>query len=181
MTQAPGSRQDDLYREAATAFGDGLERLAHAYEADPDIRRDLIQDIHLALWRSFAGYDGRCSRRTWVYRVAHNTAASHVTRWVRLRRLQFTTLEEADGLADGPADGADAALEKTLARERLLRLIRRLDALDRQVIVSYLEDMDAAAIAEITGLSAGAVAMKVHRIKRILARWFHTEGTDDDQ
>ena len=153
MTQAPGSRQDDLYREAASAFGDGLERLAHAYEADPDTRRDLLQDIHLALWRSFAGYDGRCSQRTWVYRVAHNTAASHVTRWVRRRRLQLTT--------------------------RLLRLIRRLDALDRQVIVSYLEEMDAAAIAEITGLSAGAVAMKVHRIKRILARWFHTGGTDE--
>ena len=135
MTQAPASRQDDLYREAAGAFGDGLERLAHAYEADPDTRRDLLQDIHLALWRSFAGYDGRCSQRTWVYRVAHNTAASHVTRWVRLRRLQLTTLEEADGLADGAADGLDAALEKTLARERLLRLIRRLDALDRQVIV----------------------------------------------
>ena len=118
MTQAPGSRQDDLYREAATAFGDGLERLAHAYEADPDIRRDLIQDIHRALWRSFAGYDGRCSRRTWVYRVAHNTAASHVTRWVRLRRLQFTTLEEADGLADGPADGGDRGGHGALRRRR---------------------------------------------------------------
>ena len=171
MTLAPGSRQDHLYQEAAEAFGGAIERLGHAYEADPDTRRDLLQDIHLALWRSFATYDGRCSLRTWVYRVAHNVSASHVTRWVRVRRLQLTSLEEAESLADGTSP-LDHALDRVLARNRLLHLIRRLDALDRQVIVSYLEDMDAAAIAEITGLSAGAVAMKVHRIKHLLARWF---------
>ena len=64
--------QDDQYRDAAAGFGPALDRLACAYEADPDIRRDLLQDIHLALWRSFANFDGRCSLRTWVYRIAHN-------------------------------------------------------------------------------------------------------------
>jgi DNA-directed RNA polymerase specialized sigma24 family protein len=34
-----------------------------------------LQEIRIALWRSFANFDGRCSLRTWVYRVAHNTAA----------------------------------------------------------------------------------------------------------
>lgn len=50
---APTSSQDDLYREAVASFGAALERLAGAYEADPEIRRDLLQDIHIALWRSF--------------------------------------------------------------------------------------------------------------------------------
>jgi RNA polymerase sigma-70 factor, ECF subfamily len=45
------------------------------------------------------------------------------------------------------------------------------------VIVSYLEGMDAASIGEITGLSPANVAMKVHRIKNILARQFHQGGT----
>lgn len=72
--------QDDLYKEVADTYGAALERLARAYEADAEIRRDLLQDIHIALWRSFAGFDGRCSMGTWVYRVAHNTAASHVLR-----------------------------------------------------------------------------------------------------
>jgi RNA polymerase sigma-70 factor, ECF subfamily len=48
--------------------------------------------------------------------------------------------------------------------------------LDRQVILSYLEGMDAASIAEITGISPGNVATKVHRIKNILARQFHLGG-----
>ena len=49
------------------------------------------------------------------------------------------------------------------------QLILQLKPLDRQIILSYLEDMDAAAIAEITGLSPANVAMKIHRIKKLLA------------
>ena len=55
---------------------------------------------------------------------------------------------------------------------RLSLLIQKLKPLDRQVIVSYLEGLDAAATAEITGLSPPNVAMKIHRIKNVLARQF---------
>jgi len=55
-------------------------------------------------------------------------------------------------------------------------LIQSLKPLDRQVILSYLEGMDAASIGEITGLSSGNVATKVHRIKSVLARRFQEGG-----
>ena len=66
--------QDELYEEAAGTYGTALERLARAYEAKPEARHDLVQEIHFALWRSLAGFDGRCSLRTWAYRVADNVA-----------------------------------------------------------------------------------------------------------
>ena len=71
---------DQRYQDAITEFGGALERLARAYEPDLDRRGDLLQEIHLALWQSFGRFDGRCSMRTWVYRVAHNTATSRVLR-----------------------------------------------------------------------------------------------------
>jgi RNA polymerase sigma-70 factor (ECF subfamily) len=43
-------------------------------------------------------------------------------------------------------------------------------------MVAYMEGMDAAATAEITGLSARNVATKIHRIKQILARRFQAGG-----
>ena len=164
--------QDDQYREAAAAYGAALERLARAYEADPDHRRDLLQDIHLALWRSFAGWDTRCSLRTWVYRVAHNAAISHAIRQRRTNSHVLVSLEELDHVPDPTTP--DAGQQHAL--NRLFTLVQRLKPLDRQVILSYLEGMDAAAIGEITGLAPGNVATKIHRIKNILTRAFHEGG-----
>ena len=170
-TSAAG--QDDLYREAADTYGSSLERLASAYEADPEKRRDLSQDIHFQIWRSFQQYDARCSLRTWVYRVAHHVAASHVLR-ERKTFSNLVSLEELEMLPD-KVQGQPAA-DQRRNLERLSVLIRQLKPIDRQVIISYLEDMDAVSIGEITGLSPGNVAMRIHRIKNILAQRFHGGG-----
>ena len=169
------SSQEGLYHQAADSHGAALERLARAYEADPDKRRDLLQEIHLALWRSFEVFGGRCSLRTWVYRVAHNTAASHVIRQRRRGAETLVTLEEIEATPDG--NGGEQPANRRLVLERLLGLIQQLRPLDRQVILSYLEGMDAVSIGEITGISPGNVATKVHRIKNILARRFHEGGS----
>jgi RNA polymerase sigma-70 factor, ECF subfamily len=167
--------QDALFEEAAELYASALDRLARAYEVDPDARRDLLQEIHLQLWRSFAQYDRRCSLRTWVYRVAHNIATKHVVRQKRLRS-GLVSLEEIDALPTD--DRGEQAAGRAQALERLDRLIRRLKPLDRQIIVSWLEGMDAASISEITGLQPANVAMKIHRIKQILKRGFDQGGYD---
>jgi RNA polymerase sigma-70 factor (ECF subfamily) len=165
--------QDERYREAAAQFGSALARLARAYEMDAEKRRDLIQEIHFQLWRSFERFESRCSVRTWVYRVAHHVAASHV---LRERRMfsKLVSLEELEMLPD--KSGGQSAADHGVNLEKLSALIQRLKPLDRQVIVSYLEDMDAVSIGEITGLSPGNVAVRISRIKNILARRFHEGG-----
>ena len=162
--------QDAQYHQAAAEYGAALERLARAYEFDRERRRDLLQEIHLALWRSFALFDGRCSPRTWVYRVAHNAAVSYAVGRRRSGDRNLVSLEEV-ALTLGDSDG-DAAAGRRQALARLTELVQRLKPLDRQVIVSYLEGMDAGSIGEITGLSASNVATKIHRIKTVLARRF---------
>ena len=161
--------QDSLYEQAADTYGSSLDRLARAYELDPEVRRDLLQDIHLHLWRSFAYFDQRCSLRTWVYRVAHNVATGHVIRQRRIRNrlVSIENIETTPG-----SDQGELAASQTEALERVSMLIQRLKPLDRQIIVSYLEGMDASSTSEITGLSPANIAMKVHRIKNILRRWF---------
>ena len=165
--------QDDLYHEAAALYGAAVERLARAYEADAEKRRDLGQEIHFALWRSFERYEARCSLRTWVYRVAHNTAAAHVVRQRRSSRA-LISLEELDAASDG-AD-AERDSHERIALQKILQLVQRLKPVDRQVMLLYLEGVDTAAIGEITGVSHGNVRIQIHRIKNILARRFHEGG-----
>lgn len=159
-------RRDDLYQQAASEFGAALARLARGYEADEDKRRDLLQEIHLSLWRSFDGFNGACSMRTWVYRVAHNAATSYVIRQRRARPQTLVGLDELDAFPTEPDT------DKKMALSRLTELIQHLKPLDRQVILAWLDGMDAVEISEVTGLSSGNVATKVHRIKNILARDF---------
>ena len=165
-----GSRRDALYAEFATGLAPAIERLARGYEANEARRQDLVQEIHVALWRSFVSFDGRCSLRTWVYRVAHNVAVSHVLRSRRGRAEDLVGLEEMERLADPTR--VDQLVERRDALERLLEFVRSLAPADRQVILLYLEGEDGQAIAEVTGLSPANVATKIHRIKKVLTRRF---------
>jgi RNA polymerase sigma-70 factor (ECF subfamily) len=164
------TEQDQCYTEAAAEFGPALERLARGYEAHPERQRDLVQDIHLALWRSFKGFDARCSLRTWVYRVAHNTATTHILKERRRHDRRWTSLD--DDLPSGMAS-AEETTHHQQALERLTRLIQCLKPQHRQIILLYLEGLDAAGMAEITGLTSAHIATKVHRIKALLRRQFN--------
>jgi RNA polymerase sigma-70 factor, ECF subfamily len=63
-------------------------------------------------------------------------------------------------------------IDRQGAVAHLLKTVHTLKPLERQITLSYLEDMGAAQIAEITGLSVANIGMKNHRIKNILARSF---------
>lgn len=167
MTVAAAS-QDTLYAAAGADHAAAIRRLARATDADPERARDLEQDMHLALWRSLGGFDGRCALSTWTFRVVHNVAADHVAR--DRRRARGVSLESIEALAD--VDDSAAAVDAARTRARLHALIAQLGQPDRSVILLYLEGLDGGTIAAVTGLRAGNVAVKVHRIKALLARRF---------
>jgi RNA polymerase sigma-70 factor (ECF subfamily) len=164
-----GADRNDLYQEVTAAYGRAMERLARAYEADPDRRQDLLQEIHLEVWKSLEVYEARCALRTWVYRVAHNTAAKHVIRRCRTKPEVLVSLEEVSQLKHKQDEVAGG---KEVVRQ-LMEVIHLLKPPDRQLMLLYLEGVDTESIAEIIGLSPGNVRTKIHRLKTILARQFH--------
>jgi RNA polymerase sigma-70 factor (ECF subfamily) len=172
QSNGPPAKRDELYATAIREFGRVLDRLAAGYEADPEKRQDLRQDIHFQLWRSFEVFDGRCSLKTWTFRVAHNTAVSYVNR-ERRKNVPFVSLEEIERTA--PTEDREPDIDQQRALQQLSGFIRQLKPLDRQIMISYLEEMDMATIAEITGISPANVRMKIHRIKNILSSRFLKE------
>jgi RNA polymerase sigma-70 factor (ECF subfamily) len=109
-----------------------------------------------------------------MYRVAHHVAVSYVMHESR-RFSALVSLGELEMIPD--KNQGQFTANQRINLDRLSALIQRLKPLDRQVMISYLEDMDAASIAEITGLSPGSVAMRIHRIKSVLAKRFHEGGS----
>jgi RNA polymerase sigma-70 factor (ECF subfamily) len=158
---------DDLYRQAHDEHGECMRRLVRGYESDPDRQRDLLQEMHIELWRSLKTFDNRCSLRTWVYRVANNVGATHLAK----RRKSSERLVELEALPTDPtAEAGENLQERRGELAQLLALIHRLAPIDRQIILLYLEGNTAAEIATITGLTSPNVATKIHRIKKLLNR-----------
>jgi RNA polymerase sigma-70 factor (ECF subfamily) len=154
------------FRDLVGRHAPALGRLARHYEAEVEARRDLEQEILVALWRALPGFRGECAERTFVYRVAHNVAATHVARAMRARRDERVEAEIA-----APAEPR-APDEIAADRDRVRRLDRRLRELDlpsRQLVLLALEGCTTAEIAEVTGLSPTNVTTKLSRARKALA------------
>ena len=83
------------------------------------------------------------------------------------------SLEEIELTA--PSEDRELDIDQQRALQQLSNFIGQLKPLDRQIMISYLEGMDAASIAEVTGLAPANVRMKIHRIKNILSNRFLEE------
>lgn len=144
-------------------YAPGLGRLARHHAHDGDEAQDLLQDIAFALWRSLPSFRGDCSLRTWVYRVAHNRAASHVAR----RRAPGVALDVAAQVAD-PGATPDEQTQSSDRSARLRRAVAQLPHDLQQAVLLRLEGLSAREIAEVVGTSEGNVNVRLARARQIL-------------
>ena len=61
-----------------------VARICASYERDPELARELAQDVFLAVWRALPSFRGESSTRTFVARIAQFRAVSHVAARVRV-------------------------------------------------------------------------------------------------
>jgi RNA polymerase sigma-70 factor (ECF subfamily) len=101
-----------------------------------------------------------------------------ITRRRRRYAPVFVTLEDVEAEARQDPLNIEQSADRQKALTRPLALVHRLEFVDRQLILAYLEDLDAEAISQITGLSVSNVWTRIHRIKNVLIRQFHSGDSD---
>lgn len=171
--QAPGKIQEwgmdagreQLEREYEQLWRDhgaSLARLASSYELNAHGREDLLQEIRLAIWVALPHFRGESSLRTFLFRIAHNRALTHVCR--RKRNPSSEDSEEAVDTRNGP----EAAVIQAVNCSHLMEAIRQLPLPFRQVITLSLEDLSHAEIAGVLGISENNVAVRMNRARKLL-------------
>ncbi|MGH8213949.1 MAG: RNA polymerase sigma factor [Rhodanobacteraceae bacterium] len=157
-------------------------KVAGAYARGAHDRDDLAQEIAAQLWRSFGSFDARRAKfTTWMYRVALNVAISHARIARRSGPEHLEPLDDThlEAVAGGNGDQHDA-MEQGERLAALHAFIVQLDALNRALLLLYLEDRSYAEIADVLGITETNVATKFNRIKQKLRSQMVAKETEGE-
>jgi len=161
-----GNADRRAYEDLLRRYLPALRRLTWSYTRESGEQDDLLQEIALGLWTALPRFRGEASERTWLYRVAHNTAISFVAR--RKRQIDREQGEMPPEVA-APSLSPESSMIEDQRRARLSGAVQELQLSDRQIVVLHFEGLSAAEIADVTGLSAGNVATRLTRIRQKLS------------
>lgn len=161
MAGAPDSRQ--LFERVTGDYEGLIARIAMTYEADLSLRRELIQDILLAIWVALPSFRNESSLKTFVASIAQKRSISHVARRAR-EPAQIELPEDLQSAALAPDE---IALENDRMRQ-LNATIQRLPLPQREAIVLCFEGFSYGEVAAILGISVNAATLRCQRAKLTL-------------
>lgn len=136
---------------------------------------EALADVFVKVWRGAAGFKGRSKFRTWLYRIAANTARD----MLRARKarpevaLEDAMLEDAAnlesyGITNSSNSNAEIAEESSITA-LLSKAMERLSDDDRLIISLYhLDECSLPEIAEILGQSRDNLKVRLFRARQKL-------------
>lgn len=141
--------------------------IAYGRRADPDLAADIAHEAFLRLWRSWETGESIVNPRAWLLRVARNLAEDAAKS--AFRRNGTQSPDQMNGLQSDVRPPLE-----TLERDEVFAQIRatldELNAQDREILtLRYALDYDAPTIADILGVNATAVHMRLSRARQRLA------------
>lgn len=163
------SEQDSRFREWHRDHQGIILRIARATASNLADQEDLIQEISLQIWNSIPNYGGNCKASTWVYRVALNTAIG----WGRKEKSQREKKQE---LAENLHFLKETSEPRNPKLEWIYDQIRKLDPIDRSLMLLHLDGQSYQEIADILGISEKNVGVKLSRLRKTLTK----KANDDD-
>ena len=169
---------DEVARLVTAAQGgdpDAFRELLHSHRAavsstliacgvrSDETARDLAQEVALRAWRRLATLEDPRSFTAWVRRIAANAARDHLRR-VAVRREE--ELEQALELAGDDDPHADA--ERRAELRLMLAALEDEDAEVVELLVARADGISVEALAVQSGLSEGALKMRLMRARKRL-------------
>jgi RNA polymerase sigma-70 factor (ECF subfamily) len=159
-----------------TAYAAPIYNYVLRMVGDADRADDIAQDTFIKAYRKLDTLTDLTATRSWLYRIATNTAIDE------MRRRRHTVpmggdeeerpLEQPDG---GP--GPETQVLSGLLDERIGRALLRLRANHRQcLLLSDIEEMTAGQIGEVMEMSSGAVRVLLCRARGEMRRLLAAEG-----
>ncbi len=167
--EAPGDEQArevaELFEQHRGAIYAYLVRLSR----DSQMAEELTQDTFLKVYQARAKLSGVQNRRAWIFRIATNTC---LTALKRQRRFRWLPWEAAESLPHPTRDDPEQVGQRDAVERALAGMSEDYRA--ALLLFSY-HGFRVAEVAEVLGISEGAVKTRVYRAKEMFLRAYRRE------
>jgi RNA polymerase sigma factor (sigma-70 family) len=147
-----------------------VSSIALAIVRDPDLSKDIAQDVFLSAWRDIGKLRDPASFLPWLRQVTRNRAY-HILRGLR-RGRRHTAESHADDLLEAAVDPRPDPHQRLVSietRQLVADIIERLPVDAREVVTLYYrEGRSTSQVADLLGLSEAAVRQRLARARASL-------------
>jgi len=167
---------EGAYGELLRRHGGRLLAVARRILRSDDDALDAVQDALIQAFRNLESFAGQSQLSTWLHRITVNAAL------MRIRRRRSRPEEPIEALLPSFVEDGHSTVEfrdwgespeVILAREEVRTAVR--EAIDRLpesyrtvLVLRDIEELDTAEVAELLGISANAVKIRLHRARQAL-------------
>ena len=138
-----------------------IYKVTRVYADNTEDQKDLYQEIVYQLWKSYNSFKGESLLSTWMYRIALNTAITHLKK----EKKKGVQIEIDDQLLNRK-DDIDTETEEKISL--LYAQIQDLNVIEKGIILLYLDGKSYDEIAAVTGFTNTNIGTRLARIKQKL-------------
>src|ERR1700760_4996913 len=152
--------------------------LVYRILTDPTDAADTTQEVFLKVFRGMKRFNGECSLKTWLYRIAIHEASNQRRWWFRHKSKETSMEAQTDdeggsfGLCDTLADRRESPLELFAHEEVRARVEQELKQISEPyrttVVLRDIEGLAYEEIAEVLQISLGTVKSRLIRGRNAL-------------
>ena len=157
-----------LFDMTVERYGPMIWRVCRSYATPRASSDDMFQEVMASLWVGFKTFRGQAALSTWVYRVTINTCISFLRR--NDSRILYSDFSDSVEIADEQTGYSNDDFSY------LQYLISTLGAVDKAILLLWLEERSYSEIADITGLSANVIGTRLSRIRARLHEIWQKES-----
>jgi RNA polymerase sigma-70 factor (ECF subfamily) len=151
---------------------DRIYRLATRLLHDEQQADGVVQNTFLALITHAETFEGRSSIATWLYRVAHNDCIERMRKSQRIAEMVVDEEPDDGFMPSCFVDWSDVPETRINSSEAAAQMEQAINSLKPELRVVFLmrdiEELSTDETAQVLGISAGAVKVRLHRARLAL-------------
>ena len=148
---------EQQFLEAYDTYADALFRHCYFRVFERERAKDLVQEVFMRTWEYIVKGNSVKNIRALLYRIANNII---IDEWRKKKAVSLEALQEQGFQPQASSRPMEVVME---GKEAVL-ILQKVEPLYREVLVMrYIDDMSPKEIAEVLGVTADVVSVRIHR------------------